>query len=139
MDTKQMPPRRRVGESEIEESFLRGSGPGGQKINKTSSAVQLKHIPTGLVVKSQDTRSQSQNRRLARKMLAEKLDLIEKGPESRIALKRALLSKRKGSAAKKKRRKYKKLDEEKTAAAIDKATELPEALETIIEPQKEPG
>ena len=44
---KQLPQRRVVLDSEIEESFLKGSGPGGQKINKTSSAVQLKHLPTG--------------------------------------------------------------------------------------------
>lgn len=61
-------------ESEIQESYLKGSGPGGQKINKTNSAVQLTHTPTGIVVKCQATRSRTQNRKIARDLLATKLD-----------------------------------------------------------------
>ncbi|KAJ2970164.1 hypothetical protein NUW58_g9779 [Xylaria curta] len=58
ISSKHLPPRPKPPpEEEIEESFLKGSGPGGQKINKTNSAVQLKHTPTGLVVKCQATRS----------------------------------------------------------------------------------
>jgi hypothetical protein len=118
----QLPPRPTVPESEIWEAFLRGSGPGGQKIvhalcsvlgrcspdsqNKTSCAVQLKHLPTGLVVKSQATRSRSQNRKIARRLLAEKLEFLEKGPESRVAAKGEVKRKKKASADKKKRRKY---------------------------------
>ena len=94
-------------EDDIEEAFLKGSGPGGQKINKTSSAVQLKHVPTGMVIKSQATRSRSQNRKIARRLLAEKLEEAEKGPESRTALKADMKRKKKASKMKKARRKYK--------------------------------
>ncbi|KAL8964755.1 MAG: hypothetical protein Q9183_004237 [Haloplaca sp. 2 TL-2023] len=104
--TTQLPPRLVVSENDIEESFLKGSGPGGQKINKTSSAVQLKHIPTGTVVKSQATRSRSQNRSIARRLLAEKLEEAEKGPESRTALKADIRRKKKASKMKKARRKH---------------------------------
>ncbi|TGZ84152.1 hypothetical protein EX30DRAFT_338711 [Ascodesmis nigricans] len=111
-----MPPRPKVNESEILEKFLHGSGPGGQKINKTSSAVQLKHLPTGIVVKSQATRSRTQNRKIARRLLAERLELMEKGGESRKAKVAEKKKKKKNSADKKKRRKYRKLQEEKDVA-----------------------
>lgn len=92
--------------------------------NKTSSAVQLKHIPTGLVVKSQATRSQFQNRQSARRLLAERLDVIEKGPESRTALKIAIHNKKKASKLKKSRRKYRKLDAEKREAVEREEEEM---------------
>lgn len=53
-----------------------GSGPGGQAINKTSSSVSLIHLPTGLRVQAQPTRSREQNRKAARRILAEKLDMM---------------------------------------------------------------
>lgn len=112
---KPLPPRRAIIESEITESFLKGTGPGGQKINKTSSAVQLKHLPSGIVVKCQETRSREQNRKLARRILSEKLEEIEKGDESRTAIKIERAREKKARAVKKTRRKYKKLEEEKTA------------------------
>ncbi len=59
-----------LSDADIEESFVRGSGSGGQKINKTSSCVQLKHIPTGTLVRCQETRSREANRWLARETLA---------------------------------------------------------------------
>ncbi|KAF1810990.1 peptidyl-tRNA hydrolase domain-containing protein, partial [Eremomyces bilateralis CBS 781.70] len=111
---KPLPPKPTVDDNDLIENFLRGSGPGGQKINKTTSAVQLIHIPTGLVVKSQDTRSRSQNRVIARKRLAEALDEREHGEASRSAIKRDRQSKKKSSRAKKSRRKYRKLEEEKS-------------------------
>ena len=68
-----------VSENDFEESFVRSSGPGGQKVNKSSSCVYLVHIPTGLSVKCQRERSQSLNRYLARKLLLDKIERIQKG------------------------------------------------------------
>ncbi len=68
-----------VTESDFEESFIRSSGPGGQKVNKTSSCVYLVHTPTGLTVKCQRERSQSLNRHLARRLLLDKIELQQKG------------------------------------------------------------
>jgi protein subunit release factor B len=110
---KPLPPRRKIDEGEITESFLKGTGPGGQKINKTSSAVQLKHLPTGIVVKCQGTRSREQNRKDARRLLGERLEELEKGDESRTAIKAERARVKKASVDKKSRRKYKKLAEEK--------------------------
>ncbi|KAI4200625.1 MAG: hypothetical protein LQ350_003765 [Teloschistes chrysophthalmus] len=115
----QLPPRIVIKEDEIEESFLKGSGPGGQKINKTSSAVQLKHLPTGMVVKSQATRSRSQNRSIARRLLADKLEDAEKGPESRTALKDEIKRKKKASKSKKARRKHKTSEDNKEDEKAD--------------------
>lgn len=61
-------------EDDIVEKFILGSGSGGQKINKTSSCVYLKHVPTGLEVKCQQTRSRELNRLYARRDLCEKLE-----------------------------------------------------------------
>jgi len=55
-----------IREDDLEEDFIRGSGPGGQKVNKTSSTVVLRHIPTGLEVRCQKERSQVMNRHWAR-------------------------------------------------------------------------
>lgn len=62
-----------VDPADVEERFVRGAGPGGQKINKTSSTVWLRHRPTGIEVRCQRERSQAANRELAWLELAEKL------------------------------------------------------------------
>jgi protein subunit release factor B len=64
-----MEPITTLNEAELEEIFERSSGPGGQNVNKTSTKVTLRHIPTGVTVTVQDTRSQFQNRALARERL----------------------------------------------------------------------
>ncbi len=74
-------------EEDLEESFVRGSGPGGQKINRTASCVALRHRPTGLAVKIQQARSQALNRFYARRRLCELLEaqvLGEASPEARL-------------------------------------------------------
>ncbi|MBL9184603.1 MAG: peptide chain release factor-like protein [Verrucomicrobiaceae bacterium] len=63
----------RIREEDLEETFIRGTGAGGQKINKTSSTVVLRHVPTGIEVRCQRERSQSQNRILAREELCERI------------------------------------------------------------------
>ena len=60
-----------VYEDDLEESFILGGGPGGQKTNKTSSVVRLSHGPSGVAVKVGESRSREDNRWLARRMLAE--------------------------------------------------------------------
>ncbi|MBF0232040.1 MAG: peptide chain release factor-like protein [Desulfamplus sp.] len=61
---------------DIEEKFIKSSGRGGQKVNKTSSAVFLKHMPTGIIVKCGSDRSRNINRFLALRRLVEQLELI---------------------------------------------------------------
>ena len=63
-----------VKEEDLEENFIRGSGSGGQKINKTSSCVTLLHRPTGVQVRCSRERSQSLNRYIARVLLLEKIE-----------------------------------------------------------------
>ncbi len=63
-----------IREEDIEERFVRSSGPGGQHVNKVSTCVYLKHKPTGLEVKCQQSRSQSLNRFLARRALVELIE-----------------------------------------------------------------
>lgn len=60
-------------DEDLRESFARSGGPGGQHVNKVSTAVTLTHLPTGLSVTVNDSRSQSMNRRLARERLEEKI------------------------------------------------------------------
>src|SRR2546430_13782302 len=117
---------RRLGirDADLEEAFARSGGPGGQHVNKVSTAVTLRHRPSGISVTVQDSRSQAVNRKLARKRL---LDAIESAREEErmveiakrerdrrrksprpVALKRKILeSKRKRGELKKRRAKVK--------------------------------
>src|SRR5215468_696200 len=67
-----------ISEADLRESFARSSGPGGQNVNKVSTAVTLRHLPSGISVTVQDSRSQAVNRKLARERL---LDAIESARE----------------------------------------------------------
>ena len=73
-----------IREEDIVEKFVRSGGHGGQNINKTSSCVYLKHVPTGIEVKMQRDRSQSVNRFLARRLLADKVEEMVLGEKSRV-------------------------------------------------------
>jgi protein subunit release factor B len=68
-----------VSEAELVEKFVRGSGAGGQKINKTSNCVFLKHLPSGVAIKCQMDRSREMNRFLARRELCDQLEGIRDG------------------------------------------------------------
>ena len=68
-----------VNEGDLEETFVRSGGAGGQKVNKSSSCVMLLHRPTGLRVKCQTTRHQAMNRFLARRLLLDKIERLQKG------------------------------------------------------------
>lgn len=69
-------------EDDLEETFMRSSGPGGQHVNKTSTCVRLTHRPTGLSVRVQQSRSQGLNRFLARRLLADRLEADKLGKDS---------------------------------------------------------
>lgn len=68
--------RNEIQETDLEERFVLGSGSGGQKINKTANCVYLKHLPTGLEVSCQDSRSREKNREIARHRLCEQMEKI---------------------------------------------------------------
>lgn len=110
-----------IREEDLDESFVRSGGHGGQNVNKTSTCVLLVHRPTGLAVKCQTTRNQAQNRFLARQLLLDKIEAQrtrltaqardarekarrQKRPRSRAAKERILAAKAHQSARKASRR-----------------------------------
>ncbi|KAJ1982002.1 hypothetical protein H4R34_001863 [Dimargaris verticillata] len=93
-------------EDDLEERFIKGSGNGGQKINKTSSRVQLRHKPTDIMIECQETRSRSQNRKIARQRLRDKLDELYNGAQSKAARQAEKLRKRKQRRRQKSKKKY---------------------------------
>jgi len=88
-----------VREDDIVEKFIRSQGPGGQNVNKTSTCVYLRHIPTGIEVKCQQERSQAQNRFLARRVLLKKIEarLLGKLSEERKRIEKIRRQKRRRS------------------------------------------
>ncbi|MEK7544980.1 MAG: peptide chain release factor-like protein [Patescibacteria group bacterium] len=89
-----------VFQHDITEQFITGSGKGGQKINKTSSCVMLKHIPTGIIVRCQKHREQSKNRISAYKLLILKIEERIEGKKSDLAQKIYKIKKQKQKRSK---------------------------------------
>ena len=98
-----------VFEEDLEESFILGGGPGGQKTNKTSNVVRLSHEPSALSVRCGETRSRETNRWLARRMLAELILEREKGRKS--AARQAAEKIRRQKRRRSRRQKQKMLDD----------------------------
>jgi protein subunit release factor B len=119
-----LPPRPKINEGEITEVFLKGgSGPGGQKINKTNSKVQLKHLPTGIVVECQATRSREQNRKKAREILAMKVQHLYDPENSRTSVLEQRRMDQARSKEKKTKKKHKALDEERKQKKLEQEKE----------------
>ncbi|MBU4343509.1 MAG: peptide chain release factor-like protein [Candidatus Omnitrophica bacterium] len=105
-----------IKEVDLEEKFIRSSGKGGQKVNKSSTCVYLKHKPTGIEVKCQKERSQCLNRFLARRILVNKIEslVLGKKAEEQRKIEKIRRQKRKRSKrAKEKMLRYKKMRSEK--------------------------
>ncbi|KAI0060796.1 hypothetical protein BV25DRAFT_1917356 [Artomyces pyxidatus] len=106
-------------ETDLEETFVRGSGPGGQSINKTQNNVQLLHKPTGIRVSCQETRSLEQNRKLARRILLEKLDKLSNPGLSKGELQKAKQLERERRRRRKAKKKAHKKEEMSGSADSD--------------------
>ena len=111
-----------VFEEDLEETFILGGGPGGQKTNKTSSVVRLFHPPSGLQVRCGENRSREINRWLARRTLAERILAREQGRKT--AEQQAREKKRRQKRRRSRRQKQRMLDD-KHAHAVIKANRKP--------------
>jgi len=88
-------------EREVEVDVFRASGPGGQHVNKTESALRLTHLPSGVVVAVQDSSSQHRNREIAYERLIEKLERLNFVPKKRVATRPTFASKKRRLEGKK--------------------------------------
>src|SRR5436190_13464950 len=108
----------RLDATDFEEKFARSSGPGGQHVNKVSTAVTLRHVPTGAAVTVQDTRSQSWNRQLAWERLFE---AIERARREERAARRAEIEKKRRQNSKRPRGVQRRiLDDKKRHSEVKK-------------------
>lgn len=103
--------------SDILESFIRGSGPGGQAINKLSTCVQLKHKPTGIVMRCQETRSRELNRELARRKLSQELERVVFGERDSVLGRKASKERSKKSAKRRKRQRKDHNNDERASSS----------------------
>ncbi len=115
-----------VREADIEESFVRSGGHGGQNVNKTSTCVMLLHRPTGLQVKCQATRQQGLNRFFARRLLLDKIETLQKG---HVAAKRASIERIRRQKRKRSRRAKERMLADKSHHAAKKDSRRPVRLE----------
>jgi protein subunit release factor B len=107
----------KVRPEDLEETFVHSSGPGGQNVNKTSTAVVLRHRPTGLQVRCEKERSQSQNRLRARELL---LDKIEQQRRQAMDAQRAESERRRRQERKRPRGVQRRILENKARQAVKK-------------------
>ena len=107
-----------VSEADIEETFVRSGGHGGQNVNKTSTCVMLVHRPSAVQVKCQATRQQGLNRFIARRLLLDKIEAIKNGF---VAAKRAEIEKIRRQKRKRSRRAKDRMLADKSLHAVKKA------------------
>jgi protein subunit release factor B len=113
-----------IREEDLAEKFIRASGPGGQKVNKTSSAVYLLHKPSGLDVKCARDRSQAINRLLARRLLCERLEARLRAAAS--AKQQEIEKQRRRKRQKSRRQKLRMIADKRLRAALKSARRAPE-------------
>ena len=108
-----------VFEEDLEESFVLGGGPGGQKTNKTSNVVRISHEPSGISVRCGETRSRETNRWLARRMLAE--EILDREHRRKSSARQAAEKIRRQKRRRSRRQKQRMLDEKHAHSAVKAA------------------